>query len=254
MIPRFKRNGPRPVLSGWVAMALILFSSVGSQAAEPAIRIGDFSSLQPGGDLPAVWKPLTFKKIETHTRYRLAEDNGRTVLRAESRNAASGLIRKVSIDPRKFPYITWQWKVDGVYGQGDVSRKDGDDYPARIYITFAYDPGQVGFFEKAKYKTAKLIYGETPPLGAINYIWASRAPIGLVVANAYTERVKMIVLQSGAGGSGQWRTEKRNLYEDYLKAFGREPTLISGIAVMTDSDNTGESAGAWYGDIVFSAR
>ncbi len=216
------------------------------------IRIGNFSKQMPGNPLPTAWQPLTFKKIKQHTQYRFVDDNGQTVVQANSLNAASGLIRKVSIDPRRFPHITWRWKVDAVYAKGDVSRKDGDDYPARIYITFAYDPDQVGFFEKAKYETARLIYGETPPLAAITYIWANRAPAGLSIANAYTDRVKMIVLQSGADRAGQWREEKRDVYADYEKAFGRKPTLISGVAIMTDSDNTGESASAWYGDIVFS--
>ena len=49
----------------------------------------------------------------------------------------------------------------------------------------------------------------------------------------------------------QWLNEERNVYEDYKKAFGEEPSMISGIAIMTDTDNTGESATAYYGDILF---
>ncbi len=246
------RNSLKKALAGILMTTFTLLSSTTPHAAESIIRIGNFSKLIPGSPLPSAWQPLTFKKIKRHTQYRVVGDSGQTVVRAHSSNSASGLIRKVSIDPRPFPYITWRWKVDSVYAKGDVSRKDGDDYPARIYITFAYDPDQVGFFEKAKYGAARLIYGETPPLAAITYIWANRAPAGLMVANAYTDRVKMIVLQSGADRAGQWRAEKRDVYADYKKAFGREPTLISGVAIMTDSDNTGESTRAWYGDIVFS--
>ena len=40
---------------------------------------------------------------------------------------------------------------------------------------------KVGFFQKAKYEAAKLLYGQYPPLGAINYIWESKSPIGTVV-------------------------------------------------------------------------
>ena len=64
----------------------------------------------------------------------------------------------------------------------------------------------------------------------------------------------MVVLQSGAARVNQWIIEKRNVYADYKKAFGKEPPMISGVAIMTDSDNTGESATAWYGDIIFSAE
>ena len=233
---------------------LLLVLPSASRADQTVLLLGDFSRLAPGESLPTLWKTLTFKKIEQHTRYSLVADGDLTVIAAESRQSASGLIRKVSIDPRQFPYIEWRWKVANVYKKGDVSRKEGDDYPARIYITFAYDPDQVGFLEKAKFEVARRIYGETPPLGAINYIWASRAPIGQTIANAYTDRVKMIVIQSGPERAGQWVVEKRNVHADYKQVFGREPTSISGVAIMTDSDNTGESARAWYGDIVFSAE
>lgn len=223
-------------------------------AAENLIRIGHFSKLSPGSPLPAQWQPLTFKKIKRHTLYRVVTDSGNTVIKASSRNSASGLIRKVSIDSQKFPYISWRWKISSVYAKGDVTRKSGDDYPARVYITFAYDPARVGLFEKAKYEAARLFFGETPPLAAITYIWANRAPVELSVANAYANQVKMIVLQSGTVRVNQWTTEKRNVYADYKKAFGKEPSMISGVAIMTDSDDTGESATAWYGDIIFSAE
>lgn len=240
------------VLAGIFAAALTLLAPAVPSAAETLFPVGVFSRLTPDSPLPVEWQPLTFKKIKQHTQYRLVMDGAVTVVHAASRNSASGLIRKVSIDPRKFRFINWRWKVSTVYANGDVAHKSGDDYPARVYITFAYDPAQVGFLEKVKYESARLIYGETPPLAAITYIWANQAPVGLMVANAYTDRVKMVVLQSGTAQAGQWMTEKRDIYTDFKKEFGREPTRISGVAIMTDSDNTGESASAWYGDIVFS--
>ena len=246
------RNSLRMALAGMTVLVVTLLWSSAPHAAESTIRIGDFSSLTPGSPLPTVWQPLTFKKIKQHTQYRFVDDGGPTVVQADSRHSASGLIRKVSIDPRAYNKISWRWKVSSVYAKGDVALKSGDDFPARVYITFAYDPSRVGFLEKAKYEAARLIYGETPPLAAITYIWASRAPTGLMVANAYTDRVKMVVLQSGTARAGRWVVEKRDIYADYKKAFGGEPTRISGVAIMTDSDNTGESARAWYGDIVFS--
>ena len=246
--------GPRLMIAALLLAGLALAGPQVPQAAETLLRIGHFSQLSPGDPLPENWKPLTFKKIERHTLYQVVDGSGISVIKAESRASASGLIRKVSIDPRKLPHISWRWKVSSVYSKGDASRKSGDDYPARIYITFAYDPDRAGFFEKAKYKAARLLYGETPPLAAITYIWASRAPIDSIVESAYTNRSKMIVLQSGAERINRWVTEKRNVYADYKKAFGKEPPMISGVAIMTDSDNTGESAAAWYGDIVFSAE
>ena len=226
-----------------------------SQAESPAtIEIGSFSAAIPGGPWPDGWKPLTFPKIPQHTVYRLVKDGGHVAVNATSQASSSGLTKEVLIDPKEYPIIQWRWKVSNVLKAGDVAKKEGDDYPARIYVTFQYDSQQVGLLGKAKYEAAKLIYGRYPPLGAINYIWESRAPVGTTVPNPYTDQVHMIVVESGPAKLNAWITEERNVYEDYKRAFGEEPPMISGVAIMTDTDNTGESAEAYYGDIVFKKQ
>jgi len=64
----------------------------------------------------------------------------------------------------------------------------------------------------------------------------------------------MIVVESGVAHSNTWLTEERNIYQDYLDIFGEEPPMISAVAIMTDSDNTGESAVSYYGDIIFKSK
>lgn len=216
------------------------------------IPVGSFSASPEGDSLPVAWKPLTFKKITRHTIYTLVKDGDTVVVKATSESSASGLIREVRIDPREYPIVQWRWKVSNVLKNSDVHRKDGDDYPARLYVAFEYDPERVGFFERVKYEAIRLLYGQYPPIAAINYIWESRAPPGTIVPNAYTDRVEMIVVESGPANLNRWMSEKRNLYEDYKRAFGGEPPMISGVAIMTDTDNTGESAMAFYGDILFN--
>jgi hypothetical protein len=222
-------------------------------SAEPGsvLEVGKFSAEAEGNGPPAGWQPLTFKKIERQTVYKLVKDGESVVVRAVSEASSSGLTREIKIDPRDYPIIQWRWKVANVYKNGDVSKKEGDDYPARIYITFEYDAGKVGILEKATYEAARLLYGRYPPIGAINYIWESRAPKGTIVPNPYTDRVRMVVTESGAERLNTWVTEERNLLEDYKAAFGEEPSLISGVAIMTDTDNTKETATAYYGDILF---
>ncbi len=215
------------------------------------LEVGKFLSADISKGLPDGWKPLTFKKIKTHTDYRLVLDNGTVVMKATSRAAASGLVRKIQIDPAMYPIITWRWKVANIFKKGDVTQKEGDDYPARLYITFKYDPARHSLLQKLTYKAARIFYGEYPPTGAVNYIWANKAIIGTIVPNPFTDRARMIVLQSGEVQLNQWINEKRNVYSDYKKAFGSEPPLISGVCIMTDSDNTGESITAFYGNIIF---
>jgi len=239
----------RTILCLLASLLPLLFSH--HAFSEGVIEVGKFSSEKAGNALPPDWKPLTFKKIERHTAYELVKDDGKVVIKAVAKASASGLAREIKINPKEYPIIQWRWKVANVLKKGNVKRKEGDDYPARIYITFQYDPSKLSLAEKAKYDAIKVLYGQDPPLGAINYLWESKTPVGTIVPNPYTDRVKMIVVESGAAKLNRWVNEERNLYEDYKKAFGAEPPLISGVAIMTDTDNTGESATAYYGDILF---
>jgi hypothetical protein len=240
-------------LCTWLCLVLACLMPTTIWGGEPEkVPVGDFSTMTPGGGI-ADWESMTFKKIEAHTHYALVSDHGRTVLKADSRASASGLVRKVSLRPGDYPWITWSWKVSNILEKGDVREKSGDDYAARIYITFAEDPATLSFFKRTKMAAIKLLYGETPPSAALAYVWGNRAAVGSIHPNPYTDRVQMIVIESGPAHVNQWRSARRNMVEDFHTAFGTAPPPLSAIAVMTDTDNTGEAAMAWYGDIILAS-
>ncbi len=216
----------------------------------PTLEVGKFSASEPGASLPDGWSPLTFKKIPKLTTYELVKDGAHVVVKAVSDSSASGLTKAVRIDPKEFPIVRWRWKVKNLVQKSDATRKDGDDYPARLYITFEYDPDKVSFGKKLKYKAGQALFGDIP-IGAISYVWETKAPVGAIIDNAYTDFVKMVVAESGPKQLGTWIDESCNIYEDYRKAFGEEPPMINGVAIMTDTDNTKERAVAYYGDIIF---
>jgi hypothetical protein len=220
------------------------------RADSTVLDVGQFSVEREGEAMPSGWTPLTFKKVPKQTRYSLVKDGDTVVVKAVSVGAASGLTKKVKIDPKEYPIVRWRWKVEHLLNKSDVTRKDGDDYPARLYVTFEYDPDKVSFGRKVKYKAGKAIFGDIP-IGALNYIWDAKAPVGAIIDNAYTDFAKMIVMRSGPAGVGTWVEEERNVYEDYKKAFDEEPAMINGVAIMSDTDNTQESVTAYFGDIVF---
>lgn len=197
---------------------------------------------------------MTFDKIQSHTRYALVADAGRTVLRADSSASASGLVKKMEFDPNDYPVLTWNWKVSNILAKGDVTKKSGDDYAARIYITFAENPGQSSLFQRTKMAAIKIFYGKTLPSAALAYVWGNRAEVGSVHPNPYTNRLQMIVVESGPAHLNRWRSARRDIVKDFRRAFGTDPPRVSGVALTTDSDNTGESVTAWYGDIAFSPR
>jgi hypothetical protein len=230
------------------------FLPVDSKAADEEIRIGRFSQQSPDAQSVAGWKALTFPKIKRLTHYALVREGARTVIKATSHASASGLITALDLESKDHPILSWSWKVDNLIEKADASRKEGDDYPARIYVTFRYDPNRVSVWQRAKYGTAKLLYGEYPPHRAISYVWDGKLPKGSTLPNAYTDRLQMIVVESGHAQLGEWQSYRRNVYEDYQAAFKEEPPPISGVAIMTDTDNTGESATAYYGDIIMTRR
>ena len=240
------------MLRAWLVFFTLLFetAAVGLAQGPALLEVGKFSAATEGNRLPDGWKPLTFKKVERHTQYEVVKDGSMVVVKAVSEASASGLTKEVMIDPQEYPIVRWRWKVENLLQKSNVTRKDGDDYPARLYITFAYEPDKVSFGRKLKYKAGQALFGDIP-IGALNYIWDGKSPIGTIIDNAFTDFAKMIVVQSGAQRIGSWVEEERNVYQDYKLAFGEEPPAINGVAIMSDTDNTKERAVAYYGDIIF---
>lgn len=215
-----------------------------------AVLLSTAPALAPNG-LPAGWEPLSFAKRPA-TVYEWSAAEG--ALHASSSASASGLIVRFSRPVAEAPVLRWRWKVARTLPKGDERRKDGDDYAARVYVAFLYEPGRVGAGTRLKYGLAKKLKGEYPPHAALNYIWANRLPKGESVRNAYTDRVIMVALRSGDAEAGQWRSEERDVLEDYRRLYGEEPPPYSGIAVMTDADDTRGEAEAWYAGITLGSR
>ena len=233
---------------------IMTFFLGGDLRSQEMIDVGRFSAGKSGNNIPAGWKPVYFRNVSKHTLYSIVEENGSAAVMAKANASASGLIREIRINPIEYPVIRWKWKVENILKKGDATRKEGDDYPARVYVTFQYDPAKAGFFEKSKYEAAKLLYGQYPPRAAINYIWESRLQVGSMLPNTYTNRTMMVVVESGSEKLNRWIEEERNVYEDYRRSFSEEPPMISGVAIMTDTDNTGETATAYFGDIRFEKK
>jgi Protein of unknown function (DUF3047) len=248
-----EREGGVTLVSGTALLLTGLLVVPTSLIAESpsVIDVAKFSSGMVGQMLPDGWKPLTFTKIPKQTSYELINDGGVVVVKAVSEAAASGLIKVVNIDPKEYPIVRWRWKVENILKHNDVTRKAGDDFPARLYVTFAYDPDKVSFGKKLKFKAGQALFGDIP-IAALNYIWDTKAPIGAIVENAYTDFAQMVVVESGEKKVGLWVHEERNIYNDYKEAFGEEPPLINGLAIMSDTDNTKERVTAYYGDIQFA--
>jgi hypothetical protein len=188
------------------------------------------------------WRELTFPEIKEHSRYTTERETDTSFLKAESTASASGIVFKKEFNVYDFPKARWRWKISNVYKEGNAKEKSGDDYPIRVYIVFKYDPDTASFGRKIKYGIVKKLYGEYPPHSSLNYIWANKRHEERFLTNTYADQAKMVILQTGADNAGIWKDEEVNILDDYREAFGGDPPPVAGIAIMNDSDNTGESS------------
>ena len=240
---------PRPICLPLFVGAIVALIAT---APPPDYAVASFSNMVPGGAVNG-WEVMRLGDAPLST-YRLVRDGGTTVVRAEANGSASGLVRRIDLDSDRFPVLTWRWKADGVIAAGDIRSKRGDDYPARIYVTFDYDPADLPFTDRVKYRALRALGYDDIPVRALSYVWANRASETQIVPNAYTNWVQMVPVQRGSANVGTWQTERRDLVRDYRAAFGEDPPAISGVAIMTDADNTGATASASFGDIRLMSR
>lgn len=171
------------------------------------------------------WEPREF---DGFTSYRVDKNE----LRATCKDAASALVFEREVDLEKTPVLTWSWKVENVFEEIDERQKAGDDYPARIYVI-----KKQGLFGMGTL--------------ALNYVWSSNQRVGAEWESAYTDQAQMRALDAGGAQIGVWRTHRRNVRRDFERLFGEDVDEIDGIAIMTDCDDSGQSARAAYRDISF---
>jgi Protein of unknown function (DUF3047) len=209
----------------------------------------------PSGKIDVRWEPFSFAKVNIKTQYEIVRDTSHgTVLHARAEGGASALRYKIEKMVDAPTLLKWSWKLGELPAGSSAKQKETDDFAARLYVTFAYDPAKASTLTRAEMGLAKSIYGDYPPMSALSYIVEPNLPVGTIVDNPFTSRVKMVVVENGKQ-LGQWKSFERDIFDDYKRAFGTPPaTALSGVVVMTDADNTHSRAEAWFGDISLQAK
>lgn len=161
-------------------------------------------------------------------------DGDHSALRADCRSAtASGRLLEQEISLTETPVLEWRWRVDALYEGLDERRRSGDDYPARVYVVARRWPA---FRSRA-----------------INYVWSSGQAVGTTWPNAYSSAFVMVAVRSGAEQLGEWVVETRNIREDFRRLHDLDPDTVDAIAMMTDCDDAGQTATAFYGPMRWRA-
>lgn len=218
------------ICTALMSMAGSASAVMGSNREAPRIQhiFGDFT----GGDL-ASWDTHGFNG---QTEYRLTEMEGRRVLHALCHDSASGLVKNEKVDLLQTPILKWSWRVENIYESLDETTREGDDYPASLYVAV---------------KTGMTMLS----VRVLHYVWSSTQPEGHSWDSAFTGNVKQVAVRSGLNAkTGEWYEEVRNVRQDFAEYFGLQVDELDSLSLMTDCDNSDSTGEAFYGDIQFVAE
>jgi hypothetical protein len=241
-------------------LLLALTVSLGTGCATPPPNhawpeVQPFSANAAGTAVPRGWQPWIINRAKTPTLYQLVEDRetGEVVLRAVAERSASGLKQQLDVSPADQPVIAWRWRVMDLITGADNQDRYSEDAPARLMLFFDGDRDALPIKEQMLMETARLLTGQELPYATLMYVWENRFGPETLLRNTFTEQVKMIVVGTGRDRIGRWKSFQRDYVKDYRRAFGTDPGRLIGIGIMTDTDNTGDSVEAFYGDITLKA-
>jgi len=188
------------------------------------------------------------------TRFSLVELDGKRAMRIETDDSYGNLVHPLRIDGTAL-MLSWQWRVDQFVAESDLKTKNGDDSAVKVCVFFDLPLEQIAFVERQVMRIARAASHEPLPAATICYVWDRLLPAGTALDNAYTHRVRYLVLQGGALEPRRWVAERRDVGADFLRLFGRESTQVPpivGIAIGADADNTHGRSVAHVAELVLA--
>jgi hypothetical protein len=218
--------------------------------AEDALR--PFSNAT-GEQAPAPWH-FSGLPNKVPTRFEVVQQGNQRVLRVESDKSYGTLVHRTRMSLQREPTLAWRWRVDQFVQNTDLRVKSGDDGAAKLCVFFDLPADRLSIAERTQLKLASAVSGEQVPTETLCYVWDVKEPKGTALVNPFTDRMRMLVIESGpAAAAGGWLPEKRKLLDDYRSAFGREagstvPDVVA-VAVVADADNTQGHGLSFFTDI-----
>jgi len=242
------------------ALLLVLASiwmAAAPARAEGAALLTPFASAS-GVQAPAPWH-LSSLPNKTPTRFEVVQQDGRRVLRVDADQSYGNLVHRVHVPLTSATTLAWRWRVEQFVQGADLRTRAGDDGAAKICVFFDLPANRLPLIERTRLALARSAVGEDVPSEALCYVWDATQPKGAWLVNAYTRRMRMAVLESGAStarGAG-WVSEQRNLLEDYERAFGDEaggllPDVVA-VVISADADNTLGHGVAYFTDVALKS-
>lgn len=205
----------------------------------------------PASDVP--WTPLDWPG-KRNVGFESVSHLGRPALRVRADRSMSILRQRLADVPVSPKQIEFSWAVNALFQKGDIGVSGQDDAPVRVVLAFDGDRSKLSMRARMQSELSRAVLGEDMPYATLTYIWCNTRPEGTVLVSPRSDRVRKIVVESGAEHVGQWRDYRRDVRADFRRAFGEDPGPLIGVALMTDADNTGERLTAWYGALRLTAQ
>lgn len=224
-----------------------------SQMLAKTVEISESSEIASSEDVEG-WHLWSLAPHKNKTKYYLHNYFGKSVIHADAKSSASGLIVPLKARDVSGLDLNWSWKALKNIPLSDNTQGHMDDAPLRIVLGFEGDKSTLSMKDQLAFELAKLISGHDLPYATLMYIWSEKNGLEQVITNKHISRIKSIVVDSGSKDLGQWRTHKRSIEADFKKAYGENPGKLIAVGIMTDTDNTNDEVQAKYGDIEFLSR
>lgn len=244
----------RRIAGPWVAAALgasffaVAAAAAGAGAAALAPLDGGAASAPP---VPWRFAGLPQQKLP-RTDFELVTLDGQRVLRIRAAASYGNLVHALNAPAGP---LRWRWRLDQPLAGADLRRKDADDAALKVCAMFDLALEQLPFWERQKMRLARSLSGEALPAATLCYVWDPSLPTGTVLPNAYTPRLRWMVLRGAGVPLAAWQHESRDLHADFMRVFGddaAEPPPLSAIAVGADADNSGGRAQGFVADLVLA--
>lgn len=216
-----------------------------------SVEVAAFSRQRPG-PVGEPWEPFVVLRGNTPTKYELVEVDGAVALAADAEEGGTGLYRKIRVDLRRHPVIEFRWRVPPrEEGETPLHAAARTSPMLRISLAFHGDVARLDFDDRAKLRLAKMLTVNGLPYASMLYVWKLGHPVGTVLHSPHTDRVRYVVAENSASRVGEWVVIRRNVLEDYRRAFGEEPSDVLAVGLMTDPGDDGSRRRGYYGDITF---
>lgn len=219
-----------------------------AHAAEPSLAPFSSATL---GSAPAPWRSGNLPgQTKPVTQFEVVDLDGQHVLKVQADKSYGNLVHPWQGTVHA---LRWRWRLDKALARSDLRTKAGDDIALKVCVLFDMPTDKLPLSERMQLSLARSLSRENLPAATLCYAWDRYLPVGTVLHNAYTHRLRMIVVDSGEGKLHQWTSHQRDVAADFAALFGEESATLppaTAIGVGADTDNTTDTSVGHVGDLV----